>query len=151
QIVHSVSGSGTSARLPASSFFTLPSTGAYVIEVSSTSSLKTGAYHVALADAPDPYPVQGIVTGGGMRLAGVTMTFSLVLGSGPVPPPVQTDVAGSWSQTGFGVGATYRVTPSLGTLTFTPASRDLARKSDVYGTGAFLGCRRPGGHPSDVG
>src|SRR5204863_3334755 len=39
QTVHSVSGSGTSARLPASSFFTLPSTGAYVIEVSSTSSL----------------------------------------------------------------------------------------------------------------
>src|SRR5204863_8059962 len=42
QIVHSVSGSGTSARLPASSLFTPPPTGASFIDVAASSSAMAG-------------------------------------------------------------------------------------------------------------
>ncbi len=42
---------------------------------------------------------------------GVTITFTRVSGTGVVPPPVQTDADGKWSQIGFEEGTTYRVTP----------------------------------------
>src|SRR2546428_9939708 len=55
-------------------------------------------------------------------LPGVTMTFDCVGGSGVVPLPVQTDGGGFWAQTGFEVGPTCTVTPSLAGFTFTPVS-----------------------------
>src|SRR5439155_22750460 len=76
------------------------------------------------ASATLPLPVALPLSSMGTPLAGVTMTFSRVLGQGALPAPVQTDAIGFWSQTGFLPGTTYRVTPSLGTYTFTPPSRD---------------------------
>jgi C1A family cysteine protease len=55
-------------------------------------------------------------------IAGVTMTFSRVSGNGTVPAPVTTLTDGTWSQTGFRQGTTYRVTPSLKGYTFSPST-----------------------------
>jgi hypothetical protein len=69
---------------------------------------------------------QVIDSAGGFGIAGVTMTFKLVSGSGAFIPPVTTDAAGKWSQTGFTVGTTYRVTPSKSGLSFSPLGRDFS-------------------------
>jgi hypothetical protein len=65
----------------------------------------------------------------GDGIAGVKMTFTLVMGTCPVPPPVWTDPTGNWSQGGFAVGCRYRVTPSKAGYFFTPLWRDFSGKN----------------------
>src|SRR5438128_7969661 len=76
----------------------------------------------------------------GTPLAGVTMTFSRVLGQGALPSPVQTDAGGFWSQNGFQPGTTYRVTPSLPTYTFNPPSRDFTTPAELDFAATFVEC-----------
>ena len=140
QVLSQPFGSGTSVRLPSSGFFTLPNTGPCLVEVSSNGTFDTGDYDVSFADASLPYPVAGILTATGAPLPGVTVTFSRVLGTGALPAPVQTDAMGFWSQTGFVPGTTYRVTPSLGTYTFTPPSRDFTTIGELDFTATFVEC-----------
>src|SRR5204862_4744647 len=85
QVLSQPFGSGTSVRLPASGFFTLPNTGPRLVEVSSNGTFDTGDYDVSFADASLPYPVAGILTATGAPLPGVTVTFSRVLGTGALP------------------------------------------------------------------
>jgi hypothetical protein len=59
-------------------------------------------------------------------LAGVTMGFTVVSGTGPAPSPIITDSEGNWSQTGFAAGSTYRVRPTLTGYRFKPASLDFS-------------------------
>jgi hypothetical protein len=70
------------------------------------------------------FGAQGKVTTSDLStgIAGVTMTFSRVSGSGTLPAPVTTLADGMWSQTGFRQGTTYRVTPSLKGYTFSPSA-----------------------------
>jgi len=53
-------------------------------------------------------------------IPGVTMTFSSVSGTGAVPISVMTGSDGSWIQTGFAAGTTYKVTPSKPPYSFSP-------------------------------
>src|SRR6185312_10459493 len=118
--VTAATGSGV-ARIPGSGAFTLTVTGPYIIETTSFATNQTGSYTLALGDTTTPFPVAGTVTkdtGGG--LAGVTITFSRVTGTGAIPAPVMTDASGGWIQTGFVPGTTYQATPSLATYAFTP-------------------------------
>ncbi|MBM4145207.1 MAG: hypothetical protein FJ240_02880 [Nitrospira sp.] len=69
-----------------------------------------------------PFSGAGTVTDGSTGISGVTMTFSRVSGTGTIPASVQTNADGSWSQTGFQSGTTYRVTPGKTGYTFSPAS-----------------------------
>jgi hypothetical protein len=73
-----------------------------------------------------------------LGVGGVTVNFSVVAGSGTAPGAVVTAADGSWSQSGFAPGTTYRVRPArtVGTATwkFTPAYRDVA----AAGTASFL-------------
>jgi hydrazine synthase alpha subunit-like protein len=76
---------------------------------------------------PASFKVGGrIKTGDGVELAGVTLSFTVMLGSGQAPAAAQTDANGNWSREGFQAGTTYRVTPTLAGYTFTPASRDFS-------------------------
>ena len=78
-----------------------------------------------------PYTVSGRVTdGSGAPIAGVMLSFSLASGNGNVPGPVQTDANGNWSQSGFSLDSTYRVTPNKHGLTFTPAGRYFSTPAD---------------------
>ena len=70
------------------------------------------------------FSVSGKVTGSGVPMAGVTLTFSRVAGGGEVPGSVLTDADGAWNQSGFEPGTTYRVTASRIRSSFTPASLD---------------------------
>jgi hypothetical protein len=62
-------------------------------------------------------------TNTGTGISGVTMTFGIISGRGTIPASVQTDANGNWSQTGFQLGTTYRVTPTKSGSTFTPSYR----------------------------
>jgi len=70
-----------------------------------------------------------VAASGGGGVSGVTMSFSVVSGSGSVPASVQTDGSGNWSQSGFQPGTTYRVTPSKSGYTFNPTSLDFSGAS----------------------
>jgi kumamolisin len=59
-------------------------------------------------------------------IVGATMTFTGVSGVETVPDPVTTGANGSWSQSGFLTGGTYRVTPSMTNYTFAPAYLDFS-------------------------
>ncbi len=75
----------------------------------------------------DPFTLAGrVVTTFGAPVAGVTITFTRVLGEGAIPAAAQTDAGGNWSQTGFRAGTVYRVTPSRAGMVFNPATRDAA-------------------------
>jgi hypothetical protein len=70
-----------------------------------------------------------VLTGSGVPLAKVTMTFTKTAGTGPVPLSVQTDTNGNWKQRGFNAGTTYVVTPSKLHYKFTPTSRSFVSVS----------------------
>lgn len=72
---------------------------------------------------PFLFAVSGSVSSTKGGLAKVTMTFSIVSGSGPLPAPVQTDSNGVWKQTGFQFGVTYSVTPTKKPYMSSPASQ----------------------------
>lgn len=77
----------------------------------------------------NPYEVKGYVWSYNyflpqVRVSGVTMTFTRVSGNGNLPQPAKTDENGNWKQSGFELGTTYRVTPSLADYVFDPPSMD---------------------------
>jgi hypothetical protein len=83
------------------------------------------AVRIAQAGLTPPYAVSGrVVNGLGEGVSRVTLTFTRVSGAGAIPPPVQTDGAGGWRQTGFDADATSRATPASRRQTFSPATRD---------------------------
>ena len=71
----------------------------------------------------------GLVTSSGQSLAGVTIYFSRVSGTGRVPDPVVTDATGKWSQTGFDEHTRYIAYARLGNYTFAPRSNDFSGPS----------------------
>jgi hypothetical protein len=97
----------------------------YKIMVTSTSnSAVTGTSAFFSITAPPPAPeifgVGGTVkTSVGQGLSGVTMTFGRISGTGTIPAKVQTIADGTFDQTGFVSGTSYRVTPSKTGYTFT--------------------------------
>jgi hypothetical protein len=112
----------------------------YQIVVTSTSSSAvsgTSAFFSITAPPPAPelFSVGGTVTG----MAGVTMTFGCVLGSGTIPASVSTDAYGKWSQTGFLSGTTYKVTPSKSGYSFSPKNWTF---SDGSTSLSFIGTSR---------
>jgi|WetSurSiteA1Bulk_404760.scaffolds.fasta_scaffold00671_13 C1A family cysteine protease len=93
---------------------------------SSVSDMSDGYSTIVAAQA---FGAAGLTTNGGSGLSGVTMTFSRISGTGSIPASVATDANGSWSQTGFQMGTTYRVTPSRSGYTFSPAYIDFSSES----------------------
>jgi hypothetical protein len=68
-----------------------------------------------------PFTVSGqVLTAAGSPVPNVTLSFSRIAGGGDVPPDTQTGDDGSWSQTGFEPGTTYRVTARKIRSTFSP-------------------------------
>jgi hypothetical protein len=117
----------------------------YQIVVSSTSdpAISSTSDTFSITAPPQPFSVSGKVTkSNATGIQGVTMTFSRVSGTGPVPGSVQTFSDGSWSQTGFAVGTTYKVTPSKPTYSFSP-------KNSTFSNGdtslTFIGTIKGGG------
>ena len=73
------------------------------------------------AAGPGLHVAGRVTTPDGAPLPGVTMTFTTLPAGGPVPPPVQTDAAGRWAQSGFSpVPVGYAVTPSKAGFVFAP-------------------------------
>jgi len=77
------------------------------------------------------FGAQGNVTTSDLTtgIANVNMTFSRVSGTGTVPAAVTTLTDGTWSQSGFQSGTTYRVTPSLSGYSFNPTSSNFSAES----------------------
>src|SRR4029453_19054329 len=136
--INFASASGGGARIPVGAgFVSLPAAGTFVIEVSSTD---TGSYALTLAGPGTTYSVSGHVTSGSSGLAGVTMTFSVVAGTGALPGAVTTDSTGGWSQTGFEPGTVYRVTPSKAGYLFTPGFVDFNGAAGINFTATGITC-----------
>src|SRR5215470_12605979 len=63
---------------------------------------------------------------------GVSLTFSRVSGAGTIPSAVVTHTDGTWSQTGFANGTTYKVVPSKTGFHFDPPFQSFsAARSDL--------------------
>ncbi len=88
-----------------------------------------------IGGTPPPPPPTTFNAGGrvtdsnSVALGGVTLTFSVVSGTGALPAVTTTDVNGNWNATGFVSGTTYRATPALSGHTFTPATLDFSAAS----------------------
>ena len=97
---------------------------------STSNSAVTGTSEMFSITAPplpaEVFSVGGTVTGNGSGLSGVTLTFGRVLGTGTIPAKVQTAFDGTFTQTGFVSGTTYKVTPSKPGYAFTPKNRTFA-------------------------
>src|SRR5262249_13351787 len=133
-------GGGFLARIPSSGFFVLPTTGTYVIEVTSTVGNATGNYTLTLGDPTTQYAVAGTVTNNSVGVSGVPMTFSVAAGGAPVPAAALTNGPGVWTQPGFKTGTVYRVPPSLSGFVFNPTSRDFAAPTSLNFTATAIGC-----------
>ena len=108
-------------------FFELPQSGQYIIEATPLAPGLTGAYTVNLTASTGGFEGFGFVTSDGSTgVPGVTLTFSRVSGTGPLPGPTTTDADGDWSRAGFAFGTTYRVRASKAGLTFSPPFIDFA-------------------------
>jgi hypothetical protein len=118
----------------------------FVFSGASVMSTVDGSGDESVSSSPNPqanFTASGHVTitlreadSGRTRTAavsGVTITFTRTPGKGRVPPPVQTDSDGNWSQSGFPlteINATtgnkrfiqYRATPGKQSLAFNPSS-----------------------------
>ena len=65
------------------------------------------------------FTASGTVTGSiNEGVGSVRMSFSRISGSGSIPSAVYTGAQGTWSQSDFEEGTTYRVTPSHGTYNY---------------------------------
>src|SRR6185503_6644157 len=97
------SGNSLNSRIPANGgVITLPTAGTYTIEATSFRADAVGVYSLSLT-AGVGFSVSGNVSTVSSGLVGATLTFTRQ-GGGAVPGPVQTDGAGTWSQTGFTPG-----------------------------------------------
>src|SRR5439155_4811982 len=94
-------------RLPGSGTDTLPMDGTYLIAIASSGTLPEGYALTLGGPAGSAFAAVGTtIQSNGQPLAGVTITFTRVAGSGAVPAPVMSDVNGTWGQTGFAAGKT---------------------------------------------
>lgn len=82
---------------------------------------------------PNPQTLSGqVITPVGAPVAGVTISFALVSGNEPAPPPVLTDGNGQWQQSGFRANTLYQVTAVKDGCAITPAfHRTTAPKHDL--------------------
>ncbi len=90
---------------------------------------------VDIVDEPagEPFAVSGTVTADAAitSLPATALTFSRISGTGNLPASTSTDSAGSWTQTGFEEGTSYRVTPSASGYAYTPAYIDFTAASST--------------------
>jgi uncharacterized repeat protein (TIGR01451 family)/CSLREA domain-containing protein len=99
---------------------------------SGTLIVETQTFTIMQAAGTGNFAASGrVATSTNLNIPGVTITFTRLSGSGAVPPPVQTNASGLWSQSGFGPGSTYRATPSKRRFSFAPASADFAAASST--------------------
>jgi serine protease AprX len=78
------------------------------------------------------YAVSGkVLKFDGTPLSDVTVSFSRLSGSGNIPPGVLTSADGSWSQSGFDTGSTYRVIVSHTRQVFSPRARQFNAPSST--------------------
>ena len=83
----------------------------------------------------------GLVTmNNGTAFAGVTISFYVSAGTGALPPAVQTDASGNWTQSGFTAGATYGARPGYPAYAFTPSLRFF---NESFGGLDFVGALAP--------
>jgi M6 family metalloprotease-like protein len=118
----------TSATTPSSRRYSRAASGMSVIQISDSAATMTATLAIETLSGA-PFGVGGRVTAAGVGLGGVTLTFTLVSGTGALPAPVQTTATGTWAQTGFESGTTYRATPSRTGIVFTPTSLDFTAAS----------------------
>jgi hypothetical protein len=99
-----------------------------VVTSMSNSAIADTSDIFSITAPPPPFGASGKVTTSDpiTGISGVTMTFSRVSGSGTVPASVTTLTDGTWSQTGFQSGTTYKVTPSLSGYSFNPPSSNFS-------------------------
>lgn len=62
-----------------------------------------------------------------------TVRFTRVSGTGMIPAPVEADLTGKWSQTGFESGTVYRATPVRARTRFEPEYRDITGSDTQVG------------------
>ena len=101
--------------------------GRYPLTMRATGHGDTQSASITLDITGGTYSAGGQVTSGaGTGLAGVSITFTRVSGTGAVPGAVTTDSGGRWSRSGIATGTMYRATAALGGYTFSPATRDFS-------------------------
>lgn len=84
------------------------------------------------APVPTSYSASGrVADSGGAALSGVSLSFSLVSGTGSVPAAATSDSSGNWTASGFVSGNVYRATPSKTGNTFSPVSLDFSAASSA--------------------
>jgi subtilisin family serine protease len=106
----------------------------FSVAANTSSSPRTGTITVAGRTVTISQPglaalfaVSGrVLTQNGSPVANVTLSFSRVSGGGDVPFDVQTGDDGSWSQSGFEPGTTYRVSARKIRSYFSPGSYDFS-------------------------
>jgi subtilisin family serine protease len=82
---------------------------------------------IAQPGVAPPFTVSGhVLTTTGMPVVNATLSFSRVSGGGDVPFDVQTGDDGSWTQSGFEPGTTYRVAARKIRSNFSPDSLDFS-------------------------
>jgi len=112
------------------SYRVTPSKPTYVFTPGSI-EFDTGATAISFT-AQRPFRVSGrllTASGAPLRQAGATITFTSTSGSGLTPAPVQTNVNGVWSQTGFTPGTSYIAVPSVAGYALTPAHLEFSAAS----------------------
>ncbi|PKM85882.1 MAG: hypothetical protein CVU87_14080, partial [Firmicutes bacterium HGW-Firmicutes-12] len=86
------------------------------------------------------YDVSGrVLTQDSQPLAGVTINFARLAGSGSTPSSVTTDANGRWNQKGFATGTTYRVVPQRQGYSFIEDSKDFSRANTALNFRAVSG------------
>ena len=115
--------------------------------VQRSGSLTISGKTVTVIQAPNTlYSVSGqIQLTAGNTQPPATIIFSRVSGAGPVPPSVQANAGGLWSQSGFEVGTRYRAMPVQGRTTFSPRTQEFtAPASNLDFSTLDRGVRLPG-------
>ncbi len=118
--------------------------GDYQVVVTSTSdpAITDTSDMFSITEAPQPFSASGkVTTSNATGIQGVKMTFSRVSGTGPVPAAVYTSPEGSWSQTGFATGTTYKVTPSKSGYSFNPPNSSFSGSTVLSFSGTSKGGR----------
>lgn len=117
---------------------------AYYYKVSAVNSSGEGVQSNAASGTTNAstYTASGraVASSNGKAIAGATVTFSGVSDVQTIPSAVTTGADGSWSQSGFQAGSSYRVTISMTGYTFTPAYVDFSSASTSLN---FTGTNNP--------
>ncbi len=122
-----------------------PESGYQIVVTSTSNSAISGTSGMfSITTAPATFSASGrVATSAGTGISGVTMSFSRISGTGAVPGSLQTASDGSWSQTGFVAGTTYKVTPSKPNCSFSPTNLTFSDGSTLLTfTGTAKGGRK---------